>query len=158
MLHSVDLDPFELVHSRLVGESDTVTLYYTSWCQARFDKDNDPVRHFFENTRFLSDMKKVFNDEKLSKIDPIKTLLEKTENSKNEKSIRDACLRAIASDYRPLKMVFTEYDNKRCSVETSFELKSKVKDIFNVDKETINAFHIVVHTAAGKIQSTEKKK
>lgn len=157
MLHTVELSPYELVHSRLVGENDTVDLYYTTWCQARFDKDNDPVRSFFETTSFLSDMHKVFNDEELSKIDPVKFLLEKTENSKNIKSIREACLRAIASDYKHLKMVFIEYDNKRCSVETSFSLTTSIKDIFNVDQETIDVFHIVVQTDAGKIQSTEKK-
>ena len=154
MLHTSDLTPHKLIHSRLIGKDDIVSLSYSKTLQeARFDKDNDPVRQFFDKTSFLEDMRIIVNDSVVSTENPINWVVEKIENKDNIKSIRDGCLKAIVN-YKPFKMMFIEYSNKLCSVETSFEVKMTVEKAFDISEECINLFHAVVQTNIGKIQST----
>jgi hypothetical protein len=157
---SSNLLPHELIHSPLPGTQDTVLLRYHKLVEARYDKENDPVVHFYKNTTFLEDIREFLKCDKLSDLGALKEIKRRAENSDNLKSIRDVSLIGFKSQggvWSNFKMMFLEYDKQLCSVEIALRLETTVQDLLEVSEDNLNKFHIVIKTDVGRLQSVSTK-
>ena len=148
ILVNTEHTPYKLVHSPLVGLECKVSLYYSNSIEVSINRYTNPIDEFLSNTSVVRDVERMMS----STLSKTSCLQESFKDHANG-NVKEMIKRAILNRQDTFNLRELRHASKISTLDLEIKIESTVKELQDVEADTMNMFYTVVHTKVADLQS-----